>query len=258
MKTQLALLPRICLEAHRQRSAYSQKYKLVSILFSVLLSHLSSSASCSLCTLSTPANSNRPIRMQATFKSLFFAILGLRLASSAPVNELASRQSDLTVPAGQGYLNLIDPTTEQVVGCIGYYGRIEAGAGNPSCYQYMQAVETADLKSAAFQDGAGPCTFYPFSDSSYNYTCNSESIAYGQDYVNSAFQVSLSSLPVGQTQEWNCSANINGSQEYPNGTLLGNGPNGIFVYADSVTSGETISIKPRAVPLLFSFEYLEE
>ncbi|KAI4150537.1 MAG: hypothetical protein LQ340_004013 [Diploschistes diacapsis] len=137
-----------------------------------------------------------------TLIKAFALATSIGITSAAPVsNDLVSRQT-LGVPGGQ------DPTSSD-------------------CYQWFNADEYSDMKSAAFGNQAGPCTFYPFIDNSYNYTCSEECIA--PDYVESTFQ------------------------EFPNGTLFNSGKNSLYVYAYEVAQGQTISLKERPVQLMLSF-----
>ena len=140
-----------------------------------------------------------------TLIKAFILATSIGITSAAPVsNDLVSRQT-LGVPSGQGALLLLD-SDGNAVGCIEfatrilriskhplltyvlrYRGHISSHPTSSDCYRWFNADEYSDGKSAAFGNQAGPCTFYPFTDNSYNYTCSEESIA--QDYVESTFQV---------------------------------------------------------------------
>ena len=123
----------------------------------------------------------------------FIAALGVVSAAPKPnkvAREIAAPPTG--IPQGNGRLILLDTAGNQVA-CIGYFGNIEA-LGSPTCGLFT-AAESAN-KTAAFdsENGRGPCTFFPFTDNSYNYTCSGESIA--PDYYLSTFTVSIVDLIV--------------------------------------------------------------
>ena len=120
--------------------------------------------------------------------ALSLAVSGMGVTLAAPSGPIFGRQS-LSLPTGQGALHLLNPSGT-AVGCLNYFGMVVADPNSASCYQYFNADEYSDDKSASFADNRGPCTFYPFSDGSYNYTCSSESFAPKNQFQYSTFQVS--------------------------------------------------------------------
>ena len=115
---------------------------------------------------------------------LSLAVSGMGVALATPIGGVFPRQA-LRGPEGQGALHLLYPSGV-FAGCLEYHGLITTDVDN--CWKSFAADTSSDGKSAAFADGAGPCTFYPFTDNSQNYTCDSRSIA--PDYQLSTFQVS--------------------------------------------------------------------